>query len=155
MAGALATAPVAEAGVGAGVLQAWPAGDRPVGHAVRIDARLVDPTGSAATVSLVLVPPQQAPLFDDPAVSGALRAYLAGPPADAVSTFTRDAVRFAGALTVFFGGRGRADADPFARLHPARVLSIGAGLLGWVPPPPGPGIQRYAGQPWPAEGFAS
>jgi hypothetical protein len=42
-----------------------------------VDEWVVDPAGSAAWVSLVLVPPQVAPLFDDPAVSQAMRRVLA------------------------------------------------------------------------------
>jgi len=103
-------------------------------------------------VSLVLIPASKAPLYDDPAVSGALRACLAGLTADAVTTFTRDAVHFAGALTVYRDGPARPADDPFARLHPALVLTVGGGLLARVAPPPGPTIPRYAGQPWPAEG---
>ena len=47
--------------------------------AVRMDQRLLDPDGPPAWVWLVLVPPEVAPLFDDPAVSQALRRVLAGP----------------------------------------------------------------------------
>jgi hypothetical protein len=141
------------AGEAAGWLAAWPAGRKPVRDAVRMDARLVDPDGQPAWVSLVLPPPQASPIFDDTAVSGALRAVLAGPPPDAVSTFVRDAVHFAGALTV-----RRADAfllrdDPFARLAPAAILNLGGGFAGRVPPPVGPVTQRYAGLPWPVSGF--
>jgi hypothetical protein len=80
---------------------------------------------------------------------------LAGPPLLAVSTLVRDAVHFAGAVSVADGADpGRlADDDPFARLYPARLLRVGPGLFGRVPPPPGPAIQRYAGKPWPAAGF--
>jgi hypothetical protein len=137
----------------AGLLAAWPAGRKPVRHAVRMDSHVVDPAGEAAWVSLVLVPAGREPLFDDAAVSGALRRVLAGPPADAVTTFVRDSSHFAGALTVRRNDPAPLGDDPFARLHTARVLRVEGGLLGQVAPPPGPVTQRYAGQPWPAAGF--
>jgi hypothetical protein len=135
------------------VLAAWPAGRKPLRHAVRMDGHVVDPDGEPAWLSLVVVPPGREPLFDDPAVSGALRRVLDGPPADAVSTFVRDSSHFAGAVTVERTDRRRLHDDPFARLHAALVLRVEAGLFGKVPPPPGPVTQRYAGQPWPAAGF--
>ena len=154
---ALASAPVADPdGRPAGILAAWPRGRKPVRAALRMDERLVDPDGPPAWVSLVLVPPELAPLFDDPAVSQAMRRVLAGPPTAAVSTLVRDAVHFAGAVTVEQGDQpARLADDAFALLHPARILRVGPGMFGAVPPPPGPGIQRYAGQPWPVAGFDS
>jgi hypothetical protein len=121
---ALASAPVADPdGRPAGLLAAWPRGRKPVRAAVRMDQRVVDPGGPPAWVSLVLVPPELAPLFDDPAVSQALRRVLAGPPFPAVSTLVRDAVHFAGAVTVEQGDQpGRLADDPFAPTrtgHPA------------------------------------
>ena len=152
--GALASAPAHDPETGRTVLlAAWPAGRKPVAHAVRMDARVADPAGEAAWVSLVLVPRGREPLFDDPAVSGALRRVLDGPPADGVTTFVRDSSHFAGALTVERRDVRRLRDDPFARLHPAVTLRVDAGLVGRVPPPPGPVTQRYAGQPWPAAGF--
>lgn len=140
-------------GVPAGLLAAWPPGRKPVREAVRVDARVIDPRGGRATVSLVLLPRGRSPLFDDPAVSGALRAVLSGPAPDAVSTLVRDASHFAGAVTV---RRVRPESlrdDPFARLGPADLLQVGAGLFGRRAPVPGPVIQRYSGKPWPAAGF--
>ena len=138
----------------AGLLAAWPRGRKPLRQAVRMDGRLLDPAGPPAWVSLVQVPPEVAPLFDDPAVSQAMRRVLAGPPFAAVSTLVRDAVHFAGAVTVDHGDRpDRLVDDPFARLHPARILRVGPGLFGQVGPPAGPAIQRYSGKPWPAAGF--
>jgi hypothetical protein len=137
-----------------GLLVAWPRGRKPTRAATRMDWRLVDPQGPPAWVSLVLVPAEVAPLFDDPAVSQAMRAVLAGPSFGAISTLVRDAVHFAGAITVEFGeGPRRLMDDPFARIHPARILRLESGLFGRVPPPPGPAIQRYGGKPWPASGF--
>ena len=142
------------AGVVLGVLAAWPAGRKPVRHAVRMAGSVVDATGAPATVSLVLLERDRSPLFDDPAVSGALRAVLAGPPPDAVSTFVRDSSHFAGAVTVRRGGdAARLRDDPFARLGAASVLEVSAGLFGVGPVTAGPVIQRYSGKPWPAAGF--
>lgn len=151
----LASAFVADpGGRPAGLLAAWPRGRKPVPAALRMDKRVVDPGGPPAWVSLVLVSPKVAPLFDDPAVSQAMRRVLAGPPFAAASTLVRDAVHFAGAVTVEQGDRpDRLADDPFARLHPARLLRVGPGMFGGVPPPPGPVIQRYAGKPWPMAGF--
>jgi len=153
--GALASASVQDrANSPAGVLAVWPRGRKPVRHAVRMDERLVDPAGAPAWVSLVLVPPEIAPLFDDTAVSGALRAVLAALPHAAVSTLVRDASHFAGAVTVSRDPEPRRLADdPFARIHPARLLHAEAGLFGSVPAPAGPAMQRYSGKPWPAAGF--
>jgi hypothetical protein len=140
----------------AGLVAAWPRGRKPLRAAVRVDERVLDPNGPAAWVSLVLIPPQVAPLFDDPAVSQAMRRVLTGPPFSAVSTLVRDAVHFAGAVTVEHGeGPAQLADDPFARVHPARILRVGPGIFGWVAPPAGPAIQRYGGKPWPAAGFDS
>lgn len=136
----------------AGVLQAWPAGERPVRHAVKADARVVDPAGAPARVSLVLLPEHGAPLYDDPAVSQAIRDVLAGPVPAAMTTLVRDGVHLAGALTARRDGNDLTG-DPFVRFGPARLLDVEGGLLGRVPMPCGPVMQRYAGQPWPAEGF--
>jgi hypothetical protein len=138
----------------AGLVAAWPRGRKPLPAALRADERVIDPAGPAAWVSLVLIPRQVAPLFDDPAVSQALRRVLAGPPSAAVSTLVRDAVHLAGAVTVEHGQRPeRLADDPFARLYPARILRVGPGMFGQLAPPAGPGIQRYGGKPWPAAGF--
>lgn len=152
-AGASAAAAVSRDGERVGFLAAWPAGRKPVADAVRMHARLVDPAGAAASVSLVLLARDRSPLFDDPAVSGALRAVLAGPPPEGVSTFVRDSSHFAGAVTVRRRGRAWLRDDPFGRVGPAEVLEVEAGLFGTVAPVPGPVIQRYAGEPWPAGGF--
>ncbi len=155
MAGALATAAARTAdGNSAGMLQAWPAGERPVEHAVKIDARVVHPSGAPARVSLVLLPAESSPMYDDPAVSQAIRDVLIGPAPDAVTTFVRDGIHLAGALTARRDGYDLAD-DPFARFGPQQMLEVDGGLLGRVPMFCGPVMQRYAGQPWPADGFPS
>jgi hypothetical protein len=157
LADALASATATDlGGRPAGLVDAWPRGRKPLRAAVRVDERVIDPAGPPAWVSLVLIPPQVAPLFDDPAVSQALRRVLAGPPLAAVSTLVRDAVHFAGAVTVAHAQwPERLADDPFARLYPARVLRVGPGMFGRVTPPAGPAIQRYGGKPWPAAGFDS
>jgi hypothetical protein len=68
-----------------------------------------------------------------------------------VSTLLSDASHFEGALTVARGaGVARLAEDPFARIFPARLLHVDAGLLGAVPLPCGPTIERYgSAQPWP------
>jgi hypothetical protein len=118
-----------------------------------MDAGLVDPGGEPAWISLVLLDRERAPIFDDTAVSGALRAVLTGPAPDGVSTFVRDATHFAGAVTVRRPDAAALRADPFARIGPAQILRIGAGLFGRVPPPAGPVTQRYSGKPWPLAHF--
>jgi hypothetical protein len=141
---------------GAGFLAAWLRRAKPVREARRVDARLIDPGGDPALVSLVLPTAGVSLLFDDPAVQHARRRVLAGPPFDAVSTLLRDSSHFEGAVTVARGGdeqRLRWD-DPFARVFPARLLRVESGLFGRVPPPAGPTIERYgSAQPWPWDRF--
>jgi hypothetical protein len=140
-----ATAQAAVAG--GGWLAAWQRRAKPVRHARRIDARIIDPGGDAAWVSLVVPPAGVRLPFDDVAVQQARRAVLARRPIDAVSTLLSDASHFEGAVTVM---RGHVVDDPFARVFPARLLQVGAGLFGRVPPPCGPTIERYgSAQPWP------
>ena len=141
-------------GAPVGTFAAWPAGRKPVGPALRMDDRLVDPDGRAAWVSLVTILRQIAPLFDDVAVSQALRQVLRGWLPAAVSTLVRDATTFAGSVTVDRTDNPRwLRDDPFARLHPARILRAGPGMFAAPPTPAGPAIQRYTGKPWPAAGF--
>ena len=46
--------------------------------------------------------------------------------------------------------------DPFARIFPARRLTVAAGLFGAVPAPAGPDIERHrSGAPWPYPSFAA
>lgn len=122
----------------------------------KLDARAVDPDGPSALVSLVLAPDGVTIPFDDPAVSGALRAARSALP-DVLSTLVVEESRFAGALTaVRNGDRSRLESDPFARLFPARIVELGPGLLGRTPPPTGPVVQRYGGgEPWPWDRFAA
>jgi len=65
--------------------------------------------------------------------------------------------RFAGALTVRRGDDARAllADDPFARIHPARIVHVEAGVFGTVPPATGPTIERHgSARPWPWDRFA-
>jgi hypothetical protein len=142
-------------GTPAGHLAAWARRARPTRDARRIDARVIDPEGARAQVSLVRPPAGVRLPFDDGAVQQARRATLAGPPFDAVSTLLADAKHFEGARTVARRGQNAPHPDdPFARIFPARRLDVGPGLLGAVPPPPGPTIERYgSAQPWPWDRF--
>jgi hypothetical protein len=153
--GACAAAPATEDGEPVGVLAAWLRRSKPVREALRIDPRVIDPAGERATVSLVLVPAHVRLRFDDLAVQHARRRVLAEPPFDAVSTLLRDSSHFEGAVTVARGGDvARLGDDPFARIFPARVLEVGPGILGAVPPPAGPAIERYgSAEPWPWDRF--
>lgn len=139
----------------AGVLAAWPPGARPGVRAAKADARVVDPAGAGGLVSLVLPPWELRTPFDDPAVQWARRAVLAGLPRRLVTTLVRGDSIFAGALTALPDGEPAGlVADPFARIAPARLLRVGAGILGAVPPPAGPVIERYGGgNPWPWDRF--
>jgi phosphoglycolate phosphatase-like HAD superfamily hydrolase len=144
-------------GTPAGWLAIWTRHAKPLRDARRIDARLLDPDGAAAVVSLVRPPPGVRLLFDDLAVQHARRAVLSAAPQDAVTTLLSDASHFEGSHTVARGaGVARLADDPFARVFPARVLHVAAGLLGRVPAPAGPVIERYGSeQPWPRDRFAA
>ena len=143
-------------GAPAGWLAIWTRHAKPRRDARRIDARLLDADGAGALVSLVRPPPGVRLPFDDLAVQHARRAVLAAAPQDAVTTLLSDASHFEGSLTVARGdGVARLADDPFGRIFPARVLHVGAGLLGTLPAPAGPVIERYgSAQPWPADRFA-
>jgi hypothetical protein len=144
------------AGEPAGVLAAWRRHAKPVRHARRADARIVDPGGASARISLVLPPEGVELAFDDLAVQQARRDLLAGLPFDAITTLLTDDSHFEGSLLVARGAdAGRLGDDPFTRIFPALVLHVGAGVLGRVPWPAGPVIERYgSAQPWPADRFA-
>ncbi len=155
--GGEACAPLATcAGQPAGVLALWLGASKPVRSARRVDARVLDPDGPAGWISLVLPERGARPLFDDPAVQHARRRVLAERPADLVSTLLADDSHFAGALTLRRGPDALAllRDDPFARIAPAELLHVGAGLLGAVPAPTGPTIERHgSAQPWPWDRF--
>jgi hypothetical protein len=140
-----------------GWLAAWRRRAKPVRAARRVDDRIVDPGGEPAWVSLVLPPGGVRLAFDDLAVQHARRRVLAEPSQDAVSTLMRDASHFEGAITVARGaGVMRLPGDPFARIFPARILRVGAGVLGAADAPAGPVIERYgSATPWPWDRFGA
>ncbi len=148
-----ASAPLSATAADDGVrLLAWPAAPRrPHPQARRCDPLLLDPGGRPAIASVLWPDRHALPLFDDPAVAQARRAALAGPWPRAASALTVDAVHFAGSLWVT--DPGRPVEDPFALLGVPRVLEVGAGVLGRRPRPAGPAQERYAGKPWPADGW--
>jgi hypothetical protein len=151
-----AAAPVHDQGAPAGTLGVWCRNAKPLRDARRVDARLVDPAGAPATISLVRPPHGVSLLFDDLAVQQARRRVLAGPRFDAVTTLLSDASHFEGALTVARGDAqlARLRDDPFARVFPARILTVGPGVLGTLAPPAGPTIERYgSANPWPWDRF--
>ena len=139
----------------AGWLAAWRQRAKPVRAARRVDDRIVDPDGEPAWVSLVLAPDSVRLAFDDLAVQQARRRVLAEPPQDAVSTLMRDSSHFEGAITIARGaGVARLGDDPFARIFRARILRVGAGILGAAAAPAGPVIERYgSANPWPWDRF--
>lgn len=154
-AGALASAPFTDVGGEVGLLAAFEDQDQPVPGAVKVDPRAVDPDGGAGWASLVLAPEAAWLLFDDPAVSAAMRAVLVGPPVDVVSTLVTGDDRFVGSImAVLDDAPERLQHDPFSAMFPRRLLRVDAGLLGRTPSPVGPGIQRYgAANPWPWDRF--
>jgi len=93
---------------------------------------MIDPSGSAAFIWLVLPPPGVRLPFDDPAVQQARRRVLAGPCPDAVSTLLRDDYHFEGAIAVARSpaDKHRLTGDPFGRIFPARILAVDGGILG-------------------------
>jgi hypothetical protein len=128
----------------------WQAVDEEADGTVRADPRLLDGHGDEAWISVSLGPPLA---FDDPAVSGALRRFLAGAPRRAVSTLLANATRYAGAVIVG-DTRGEVLDDPFALVHPRQVVHVPAGVFGRMPAPTGPGIARYRpGTAWPWDRF--
>jgi hypothetical protein len=145
----------AAGGAPAGWLAVWRQRAKPVRAARRVDHRILDPLGAPAWMSLVLPPDGVRLAFDDLAVQHARRRVLAEWPPDAVSTLMRDASHFEGAITVARGaGVARLADDPFGRIFPARVLRVGAGVLGVAPAPAGPTIERYgSANPWPWDRF--
>lgn len=156
--GALASAAVTAAdGAPAGYLAAWDQANPAPDGAVKIDARAIDADGPPAKVSLAIAATGMSLLFDDPAVSQAIRYVLSMPPADACSTLSRGEDRCVGAVTVVHrDDTSRLRFDPFAALFSARVLQVDSGLFGWMPAPAGPGTQRYgSGNPWPWDRFTS
>jgi hypothetical protein len=139
-----------------GTLGAWRQKAKPVRNALRVDERLIDPLGAPVWISLVLAPAGVRLPFDDLAVQRARRLVLGRQPPAGVSTLLRDDSHFEGAITVARSAdekRWLRD-DPFARIFPGRLLAVEAGVLGSVPAPTGPTIERYgSGNPWPWDSF--
>jgi hypothetical protein len=143
---------VAEVLSGPGVLAAWRRRAKPTRQALRADPRFVDPAGDEAWISWVQPLDGVRLAFDDVAVQQARREVLFGCPPVAVSALLRDASHFEGAITARRGhdARERLRDDPFARIFPARLLHVGPGLVGTMPAPVGPSIERYgSANPWP------
>lgn len=95
--------------------------------------------------------------FDQPEVQQVRRDALQwwismlGDSLVCLSTFTLDAVHYAGAVTVTREQRDFAP-DPFARLFPGTVVPVD--FLCAVASPAGPVLERYSGAPWPGGRFA-
>ena len=156
--GAQASAPVSSLdGEGAGTLAAWRQKAKPVRNALRVDGRLIDPRGARAWISLVLAPGGVRLPFDDLAVQQARRLVLGRQPLAAVSTLLRDDAHFEGAISVARSAQEMRwlRADPFARIYPAMLLAVEAGIFGSLAAPTGPTIERYgSGNPWPWDRFS-
>jgi hypothetical protein len=139
-----------------GTLAAWRQRAKPVRNALRVDERLIDRRGGKAWISLVLAPAGIRLPFDDLAVQQARRLVLIRAPVAAVSTLLRDDSHFEGAITVARSADAeqRLSEDPFARIFPATLLAVEAGIFGHVAAPTGPTIERYgSGNPWPWDRF--
>ena len=140
----------------AGWLAAWTHQARPTPTARRVYDAILDGEGAAAWLSLVRPPTGLQLPFDDLAVQQARRAIMSAPPWDAVSTLLTDASHFEGSIVIARGpcAQRRLAADPFARIFPARLLHVEGGILGRVPPPAGPTLERYgSAEPWPSDHF--
>ncbi len=103
--------------------------------------------------------------FDDPAVSGTMRAALGeylpalGNRLLGTSTLMVGGFDYAGALTAFTAD-SLAQAtvlganDTWARIYPARLFGVTLGFFACNPAPAGPVIQRYNNVPWPGGRFS-
>jgi hypothetical protein len=129
------------------------------GRRLRIDTRCLEgePVEGAYAHVCALPDPDAGLRYDEPEVQGVRRDALAwwipmlGADLICLSTFSLDASRCAGAVTVATNPR-QFDHDPFARLFPGTVVR--ADFFSRVPPPAGPVLERYSGAPWPAGSFA-
>jgi hypothetical protein len=124
---------------------------------MRAARRVVRPGSSPAFAHVCALADRDAALrYDEPEVQAARRDALAwwipllGDDLICITTLALDASRTAGAITVA-RRPDRFDSDPFARLFPGTTVETD--LFTAIAPPPGPVIERYAGAPWPAEGF--
>jgi hypothetical protein len=132
-------------------------------RALRVDADIIatdPPSAKAAFVFLAVDLHGHSIDHDDPAVTGAIRAYLGeylpvlGPRFIGVSTLL-DRIAYAGGLTAFEASseteaRHLAQDDPWRRIFPGRVFQTSSGFFQRQLPPAGPGTQRSGGgSPWP------
>ena len=130
------------------------------GRPFEIDARCLDgKTVTGAYAHVCASPDASAAVpFDAPEVQQARRDALAwwipmlGDSLICLSTLALDASTYGGAITVARDPSRFGD-DPFARIFRGTVVETD--IFAPVEPPPGPIMERYAGAPWPAEGFAS
>ncbi len=132
-------------------------------RAVRVDADVIATEPSTAGPAFVFLAVDLHGYsidHDDPAVNGAIRAYLGqylpvlGQRFVAVSTLL-DRIMYAGGLTVITAA-SEVEAkqltidDPWRRLYPGRLFSTVSGFFKPQLPPAGPGTQRSGGgSPWP------
>jgi hypothetical protein len=93
-------------------------------------------------------------IFDDLAVQRARPLLLADHRNRAVTTLARDESTFGGSVLAVDAASEEVLADdPFQLLAWPRILRVGPGLIGRSPALPAPVIERYGGQPWPADRF--
>jgi hypothetical protein len=103
--------------------------------------------------------------FDDPAVSGAMRAALGaylpalGRRLLGTSSLMVGSFDYAGALTAFEADSPEeaavlASHDTWASIYQARLFGVAPGFFARNPAPPGPVIQRYQNVPWPGGRFS-
>jgi hypothetical protein len=141
-------------GQATGWLAVWVRPGKPSRRALLADPRAFDRQGPAALVSLVVMNPAVRVIFDDPAVQRARQLVLADNRYRAVTTLARDESTFGGSvLGVDAGAQEVLADDPFQLLARPRILRVGPGLIGRSPALPAPVIERYGGQPWPADRF--
>ncbi len=128
------------------------------GRVFSADSRCLEgqPVMGAFAHVCALTDPEAALAFDQPEVQQARREAMAwwipllGDSLVCLTTFSLDAVRYGGAVTVCTHERAFAD-DPFARLFPGTVVRTD--MFSRVDPPAGPVVERYAGAPWPGGSF--
>jgi hypothetical protein len=175
-AGVVAQARLVDAGAGEGMLwvlgrEAWKEvaeANEPAVRAFRVWDAIVgrEKPDARAYVSLAVDLTTTGLDFDDPTVTGALRETLAsylpllGIRFIATSTLMSDWMHCAGALTAFWAGSDTlaaavAAADPWRTVAPSRLYRLQPLVVRSVPPPAGPGTQRYgASNPWPGGSFS-
>ena len=135
-------------------LAVWLQSAKPSRRALLADPRAFDSEGAAALVSMVLMDNALRVIFDDPAVQRARQLVLADNRYRAVTTLARDASTFGGALLAVDATSEEVLADdPFQLVARPCLLCVEPGLIGRSPALPAPVIERYGGQPWPADRF--